>query len=107
MFCIDFNQFWAKKALISDQVLNILPQNSSDPNIFPPPPGLQRRELYTPLVEPEPLAQEDVPHPGHDVYLALTPSLIVLSDAESTWFTFQGCYFTRQIARRTLEAKEL
>ena len=49
MFCIDFNKFWAKKAAISDQTLNILPQNSSDPNIFPLPPGMQKRELYPPL----------------------------------------------------------
>ena len=41
-------------------------------------------------VEPEPLAQavlaqqEGVPHPDHDVYLDLTPSLFVHSDDEST-----------------------
>ena len=37
---------WAKKAAISDQTLNILPQNTSDPNICPPPPN-RKLELYT------------------------------------------------------------
>ena len=46
MFCIDFNQFWAKKAPIYEQILNVLPQICSDPNIFPHP---RKHELYTPV----------------------------------------------------------
>ena len=41
----------SQKTAISDETMNILPQNSSGHNISPPPSGVQRRELYTPLQE--------------------------------------------------------